>query len=105
MKNDIYAKTFEKYGIKCITPGEAYYSEIRYFIEAVKRNALDDEVSDRFLKFLETFQVQNIILGCTEFPVLINYLYKSNFNESIHNKYNFYDPLEITIEELKRTLK
>lgn len=105
LKHDIYAKAFEKYNIKCITPDAAYYSEIRYFIEAVKRNILSDEVSDRFLKFLETFQVENIVLGCTEFPVLIDYLHKSNFIESIRSKYNFYDPLEITIEELKHILK
>lgn len=105
LKNDIYTKAFKKYDIKCIIPDETYYSEIRYFIEAVKRNVLDDEVSDRFIKFLETFQVRNIVLGCTEFPVLLDYLYKSCFSESIYNKYNFYDPLEITIEELKRILR
>lgn len=45
-----------------------------------------------------------IVLGCTEFLVLIDHLNKSNLNESINKKYNSYDPLEVTIEELKQEM-
>lgn len=85
-------------GVECTCPDEADYTELRYFIESVKRNALDDEVCERFIKFLERFNEHDVVLGCTEFPILARYV-----TEKMGcNSYRFWDPLELTIEELKK---
>lgn len=100
LEKGIYANRLHKYGITCCTPSREHFSEIRYFIEAVKRNQLSPETGNRFLHFLDFFKQENIILGCTEFPVLVNYLNTL----SIRNTYRYFDPLEMTIMRLKQIM-
>ena len=92
--SDILGK---RYHIECISPKKEEYSEIRFFIEGVKGNHFDDEIMLRFQNFLDVFGIENVVLGCTEFPILVE---KINWKE----RYHFYDPLEITIQKLKETL-
>lgn len=51
-----------------------------------------------FKKFIDKFGVNYVILGCTEFPLLINYML--DFCE----KNKFYDPLELTLKKLKHEM-
>lgn len=98
LKNGIYRENFEGGGMKCTSPDEGYYDELRYFIECVKRNSLSEEVGQRFIKFLGQFNEHDVVLGCTEFPILARYTREKMGWKS----YDFWDPLELTIDELKK---
>lgn len=98
LKQKLYSRTLAKYNIACIGPEEQYWKEIRYFIECVKQNKYDNELKDRFLRFIGRYDVDNIILGCTEFPVLLRHI---NMDKGI---YNFYDPLTYAIQEIHRRI-
>ena len=98
LKQKLYSKSLAKYNIACIEPEEQYWEEIRYFIECVKQNKYDKELKDRFLHFLSRYDVGNIILGCTEFPVLLRHI---DMNRKV---YDFYDPLTYAIQEMHKKL-
>ncbi len=98
LKQKLYSRTFARYNIACIEPEEQYWEEMRYFIECVKQNKYDNELKDRFLRFLGRYDVDNIILGCTEFPVLLRHI---DMGEVI---YDFYDPLTYAIQEIHRRI-
>lgn len=87
LQKKLYQTRLKKYGIKCVNPDEEDFIDIRYFIECVKRN---------------------VVLGCTEFPVLVEYIDKCQKTESTVNlrkQYCFYDPLQMTIKWLKENLQ
>lgn len=90
--------------LECINPPEEYYDEIRYFIECVKKNSLAEETFQRFGKFLSQFGCRDVILGCTEFPILVEALGNSRYAEAIAD-YCFWDPLLLTIQRLKAIMK
>ena len=102
LKQSLYAGYLD--GINCTNPSEEYYNEIRYFIEAVKQNNMHTDVGERFLVFLDKFQCRDVVLGCTEFPVLVNLLGESEVGEELA-KYRFWDPLVFVIELLKEKMK
>lgn len=97
IESKIYTNNFQKKGISCICPGKECYNELRYFIESVKTNNINQEVCKRFITFLSSFNQHDIVLGCTEFPILTRFIQDKNLKFD----YNFWDPLELTIEELK----
>ena len=106
MKNRIYSEVFRTYGISCCYPEEEEYATVRYFIECVKRNELKAEVEAAFFKFLEKYNKTNILLGCTELPVLTNYIFSlQSCQKDIWNKYVFWNPLEMVLIELKNRIK
>ena len=94
LKQKLYSRTLARYNIACVEPEEQYWEEIRYFIECVKQNKYDKGLKDRFLRCLDGYDVDNIILGCTEFPVLLKHI---DMDKEI---YNFYDPLTYAINEI-----
>ena len=98
-------KVYPKYlkSVECIIPSSGYYEKIRYFIEAVKNNAMSDAVVMQYRDFLRGFNERNIILGCTEFPVLTNY--SLDTHPELFDDFVFYDPLESTIRFLKNVMK
>ena len=98
LKQKLYSRTLARYNIACVEPEEQYWEEIRYFIECVKQNKYDSELKDRYLRFLGRYDVDNIILGCTEFPVLLKHI---DMDKEI---YNFYDPLTYGIQEIHRII-
>lgn len=98
LKQKLYSRTLARYNIACVEPEEQYWEEIRYFIECVKQNKYDNELKDRFLRFLDGYDVGNIILGCTEFPVLLRHIDMSEGTS------NFYDPLTYGIQEIHRRI-
>lgn len=55
----LYSRTLARYNIACIEPEEQYWEEIRYFIECVKQNKYDKGLKDRFLRFLDGYDVDN----------------------------------------------
>ncbi len=105
LKRQLYPRRLSKFGIKCKYPDESFYREIRFYIEAVKKNQYDDDLEERFLAFLNQFQERNIVLGCTEFPVLVHHLSQLQTENQKHwDRYEFFDPLEFAIEKLKRMI-
>lgn len=96
LKKKLYDAYMECYGIVCYSPDEDNWDEIRFFIEAVKRNQVSDEVLDRFIGFVTTQESKNIILGCTELPILYERLKGNKSIESIR----FFDPMELVLHTI-----
>lgn len=90
----IYQNVFSKYGLTIHAPTVHEYGELRYFIEAVKQNKINKIVLKRLEAFLSGLSSKNLVLGCTEFPVLINRMY------DLDRKYRIFDPLESALKFL-----
>lgn len=107
LSKEVYPTILSPYGISCINPTSEYYEEIRYFIECVKQNKLNKEVAIRFIEFVEGFPSYNVILGCTEFPILVSYIRDECLDEKVRERWeriHFFDPLEMVIRHLKQVL-
>lgn len=102
LKRSVYPEYLKP--LECVNPEEQYYGEIRYFIESVKRNCADEETFQRFIAFLQEFGCRNVVLGCTEFPILVDAIRESRYSEEIAG-YRFWDPLALTIQKLKTILE
>lgn len=87
----------------CISPKENEYSQIREFIESVKQHKMTEETIFNFKRFVQKFDASDIVLGCTEFPVLLEFCL-GKFPD-MFSEYRFWDPLEVTITEIMRILK
>ena len=83
--------------------GGGYLKEIRYFIEKVKRNEMDSNTGFEFKSFLDKHECKDIILGCTEFPVLVDYI--NSVDKNLLAEFKFWDPLEVTLEKIKSRIK
>lgn len=96
IETGIYQDIFSRYDIAVKAPGREDYEELRYFIEAVKQNTISAEVMDSFCRFVDGFGEDNIILGCTELPILYSECLKHGyiFSRKIH------DPLQSAINVL-----
>lgn len=90
----IYADTFAPYDIKVSSPTEAEYSQLREFIEAVKQDSIDDEVSAKFKAFVESFDQDAVIMGCTELPIMYSEAVRRGFCPDKQ----IYDPLQTAID-------
>lgn len=66
----LYRDCLHDYGIRVSEPPELEYQEIRYFIECVKADAYPVDFAERFCAFLQKHEEKEVVLGCTEFPVL-----------------------------------
>ena len=49
-------------------------------LNVLKRNELNQGLARQFRDFLEKFGKKNVVLGCTEFPVLVDYIDKCSKN-------------------------
>ena len=105
LKTRIYNSFFEEHNIITNAPKECEYKELRCFIESVKQNKIDRKTGEDFIEFLERYGKPNVILGCTEFPVLISEIKKYNEIANKLNEYKFINPLELTIMKLKETIQ
>lgn len=92
----IYPQILSEYGVSVSSAGQEAYPELRYLIEAVKQNAVDDEAISRFVTLVNSQPCQDVVLGCTEFPVLRDCLGQGNAElcRTLH------DPLQETIRQL-----
>lgn len=93
LSKQLFSNRLYKYDIECMEPREKHYAEIRYFIECVKRNKFEEDTEKRLEIFLEEFSETNIVLGCTEFPILVE---KMNIRTSC----TFYDPIDYVLDDL-----
>ena len=98
IETGIYGDIFGKYGIKIDSPERSQYDELRYFIEAVKQNAIDDEAREKFCRFVSETKNDSVILGCTEIPIL----YRECINHGFTFDKKIYDPLQSAINILVR---
>ena len=73
MQSDFYQKGFKKFGIDVITPSEEHQNEINDIIfgELVINRFLDGS-RKRFIEIIHSYNVDGVILGCTELPLLVN---------------------------------
>lgn len=94
LKHRLYAKAFATYGVEVVEPAEELWPTIRKFIEAVKQNKIDEAVQSEFMEFIASYNQQHVILGCTEFPVLVK-----NTGDMYKN-FVFHDALEYAIYEI-----
>ena len=95
----IYQKTFENYNIKINVPNEEEFFKIRNLIEIVKQNKeVNKKGKGNFINLLKEQKNDSIILGCTEFPILYQYVKEDIEKENI----TIYDPLESSILKIKR---
>ena len=93
IQTQIYNKIFMKYSITVNTPHEKQFELIRKFIESVKKNFIDLNVLKKFKDFLDSFNDEILVLGCTELPIL--------YTKCVENKICFSktieDPLQAAI--------
>ena len=68
----IYQDRFGGHGIEVAPASEAMQSELREFIETVKQNKVDAAAKKRFTEFVQGLSENNVILGCTELPLLVD---------------------------------
>lgn len=96
IETGIYEKIFGKYNIRVNSPERGEFSKLRNFIEAVKQNNIQDEIMRDFVVFVDDFNEDAVVLGCTEIPIL--------YNECMKHGYGFlnevFDPLEAAIAVL-----
>lgn len=62
---------------------------------------MKESVCKEFASFLNEHACKDIILGCTEFPVLVDYI--NGIDKTILSEFTFWDPLEAVLEKLKRS--
>lgn len=96
IQSGIYQNVFSKYDLNIIRPHDEALITFRKYIEAVKTNKIDDEILDSFIDLLNGQESNQIILGCTEFPVLYGMAAKEKINDNI----TIFDPLEIALNKL-----
>ncbi|NLV57885.1 MAG: aspartate/glutamate racemase family protein [Clostridiales bacterium] len=66
----IYPAVLAHHGVKVHGVGPEVYPELRELIEAVKQDAIDHAMIDRFEALLLSQACRDVVLGCTEFPLL-----------------------------------
>lgn len=68
----VYQMEFSKYGIDVEPADEGRQGQLRYFIEAVKQNKVTSVICAEFARFVCDLDRENVILGCTELPALVD---------------------------------
>lgn len=68
----IYQDEFGKYGIEVDPADEAQQGRLRDFIEVVKQNKVTPEAKEEFAAFVCGLGREDVILGCTELPILVD---------------------------------
>ena len=94
IESKIFQKALEKYNIRCLVPTKEDYKIMRDVIEAVKQNNYLPSTKEKFLELIN--RNNNVILGCTELPILYQ-----KYQDDIKLK-NIYDPLSLGLETLKK---
>ena len=105
LKVSLYSKKLKNSGISIFEPESDRYESVRYFIESVKRNTVDEKVAEDFVTFVYSLKKDSIILGCTEFPTLVSYTKDIDYLCKKIEKIRFYDPMDCVIKKLKTIMK
>ena len=94
IKTQIYHKILEREGIKVITPDKDLIRKqediIRFVIANGETKKFEDILSDMTNKFIKDYDLDGVILGCTELPLVFSN-YKSR---------NVIDSLEVLADHL-----
>jgi len=90
----IFQQRFAPYGIAIESADDKQQPVIREFIEVVKQNKIDDASLEGFRDYLLGLGHQNVILGCTELPVLYR-----RINEPLDG-IRIFDPMQSAIDRL-----
>jgi len=97
----IESKLYDLYfndGISVFYPSKDQFSKIRHFIEVVKTNSIDYSECEQFFNFIEDMQSTNVLLGCTELPLL----FRKGKEYGLLTTKKIFDPLESVIVFLKK---
>ncbi len=94
----IYRQVMKEHGISLIEPDDRKYPLIRSFIEAVKQNDMNDAILTDFKNYLKQSEADQVILGCTELPVL----YAECVSRGCTIDRSVIDPLQCAIDVLVR---
>lgn len=98
LQSNIYQQSFQRYGIRLDVPESDSWPQLREFIEIVKQGQVTSKEKERFCQFCAEIPSENIILGCTEFPVLLS-------GGSLSNGKRLWDPLDSAIDYIKSIIK
>lgn len=98
IQTGIYQDRFAPHGVAIDAADASQQQTLRDFIELVKQNKVDEAGLERFVEYLASLGEQNIILGCTELPVLFGKLSKEQLAKIPST---VFDPLESAISSLK----
>lgn len=90
----VYQQIFARYDIEVASPSDEEQVLLRDFIEVVKQNKVDDAERKRLYDYIEGLGQDDVILGCTELPVLYGDAGAQLGSTRIH------DPLAYAIDEL-----
>ena len=66
----IYQQVFGRHGIEVASPSDEEQVLLRDFIEVVKQNKIDGGQRRRLYDYIESLGQSDVVLGCTELPVL-----------------------------------
>ena len=94
IESKIFQNELAKYNITCHVPSKEDYKLLRDVIEAVKQDKYTSKTRKNFLSLIN--RSKNVILGCTELPILYD-----KYIKGITAK-NVYDPLKLALEEIKK---
>ncbi len=94
----IYPQILAEYGVAVRSAGPETYPLLRTLIEAVKQNTLDDATLTQFLALVNGQPCPQVVLGCTEFPILRDALGPRQKELSV----TLHDPLQATAAALVR---
>lgn len=98
IESRIYQNIFSRFGISLDAPALDDCSVIREYIEIVKQNQGIQNAKARFYDFCEALPYENIILGCTELPVLLP-------AGQLRSGKMLWDPLDAAIDYIKSIIK
>ena len=98
LQSNVYQQSFDRYGIRLDAPGSSDWALLREFIEAVKQNQAGPDEKERFRRFCMEIPFENVILGCTEFPVLLPAC-------ELETGKVLWDPLDSAIDHIKSIIK
>lgn len=96
----VYQDRFAPYGIKVIPAGADDQILLRRFIEMVKQGKLSESAYEEFYAYLNSIKCENIILGCTELPIL----YEGGFEKMSGSLEScvVWDPIESAVRKMKQ---
>jgi aspartate racemase len=94
IESRVYDKKLQKCGLICTYPNKDDYKKLRVCIEAVKQNKYSEYIKETFFELVN--RGDNILLGCTELPVLLD-----KYKSEIPNK-PFFDPVQIALDSIKK---
>ncbi|MGB5911823.1 MAG: amino acid racemase [Promethearchaeia archaeon] len=72
MQSTFYQKQFKAHGMKVITPSDEEQNEIdKIIFDELVIGILNSESKQRLLEIISNYEVDGVILGCTELPLIL----------------------------------